>query len=160
MSVFAILKKINDSVEPPTRLEDIEQKLDSSFIISDKELSAAFKYVKALYDVFKDAKKRFERRDSVYVSSSALKFMQLKRDVVSYPYVLYDFVCDSARCCIVHFHSFYTICCIGFKPWNEDKKLIPMGRSCYGRFDTLEDSVQGFLDCVRDYLRVSFRELF
>lgn len=154
------MKKLDDKIEPPTRIEDIEQKLDSSFVITDKELNAAFKYVKGLYDVFKDAKKRFERRETMNVSSSALKYMQLKRDVVSYPYVLYDFVCENVRCCIVRFKSFYTVCCIGFKPWNNDKTLIPVGRSCYGRFDTLDDCVQGFLDCIRDYLRLCFKELF
>lgn len=144
---------------PPSRYGSIADLLGSTFLISDSELNMCFSNIKNIYEIFKDAKKRFERRDSLNVSRSAVEYMQLKKDCHSYPYVLYDFVSHNVRICLTQYKKKYSVCCIGFTPQNYER-LPYVGKNLYGSFDLLSDASQAFLDFVRDYLRQVFKDLF
>lgn len=142
--------KDEDFEIPDSRYSDIASLLKGQCLFLDAELSACWRAVKSLYDIFKVAKKRFDRRDTLQVSSSVAQFYQFTQDSVRYPYVLYDFIHKSDRICIVQNKGVYKVFCSSplknFEP--DESKLF------YGHFDNLSDCVNYWFDMVRSYLSV------
>ena len=62
---------------PESRLDYLGSLLSTSqYLISDYELNCCFKDIKNLYDTFRLAKKRFERKDTLQIAPSQKKYMQ------------------------------------------------------------------------------------
>lgn len=153
---------VKDFESPLPRYPTLSDSMTDKVLVFDFELNNIYKQVKNIYEVLTRSKKRFERRETLNLAKSAVEYIQLQHDKDKYPYVLYDFVCDTVRICICHYKDFYHISIIGWNP------SLQFGlyrsstgiNSLYGDYEELDEAAQAFLDCVRDYMREVFRELF
>ena len=102
---------------PESRLDYLGSLLTTTqYLISDYELNCCFNDIKNLYDTFRLAKKRFERKDTLQIAPSQKKYMQAVVDSIKYPYVLYDFVDKNVRICIVQNKKKYYVFCLNYTP--------------------------------------------
>lgn len=150
--------KRDEFLKPESRFSRIEDLAKGQCLFFDVELTQCFSQIKSLYDTFKNARKRFERKDTLQISSSATQYMQNVRDSQLYPYVLYDFVNKDVRICVHRLHHKYYVYVVGYSP--DTRFYHSVEPYHYGGFDDLSDACQMFLDIVRDYLRFCFKELF
>lgn len=124
--------------------------LNSKFLFYDYELTDCYNSIKALWDIFKRVKKRFDRKDTLTISKSVCDFLQLKKDADLYPYVLYDFKCHSMRVCIIQRQKRYFVYCSCpnwrkvYAKYKGDWKDLDI----YGGYDRLSDCVPLFVSMV------------
>lgn len=161
MSKFEKIK-FDNFESPQPRFPSLSDMMTDKVLVFDYELNNTYKQIKNIYDVFTRAKKRFERRQTLNLAKSAVEYIQLQKDKEKYPYVLYDFVCDTVRICICHYRSLYHISVVGWQPVLRfgvvrSKTGVP---TLYCDFENLDEAAQCFCDVVRDYMRSVFTELF
>lgn len=124
--------------------------INSKFLFYDYELTDCYNSVKALWDIFKRVKKRFDRKETLTISKSVCDFLQLKKDAELYPYVLYDFKCHSMRVCIIQrYKQYFVYCsCPNYKKVYDKYKSEWKAPDLYGGYDRLSDCVPLFVSIV------------
>ena len=128
----------------------MSKRINSKFLYYDYELCDCFNAIKTLYDIFKRVKKRFDRKDTLTISKSVADWLQLKRDSDLYPYVLYDFKCNSSRICIIqHAKRYYVYVNVPnsnaiYKKYECDWKDYDL----YGGYERLSDCVSLYISIV------------
>ena len=122
------------------RLEsDISHASDCVFYDSElKQLRASFK---SAYDTLKRIEKRAERRQTIQISQSLFDYVERERTKITVPQQFYDFKYADYRICIYHYHSKYSVLCVGFEFFAERWRQCDFygnGR-LYGEFDSFKD---------------------
>lgn len=132
-----------------TQLPD-SKRINPKFLYYDYELVDCFNAVKNLYDIFKRVKKRFDRKDTLTVSKSVADFLQLQKDADLYPYILYDFKCNTVRVCVIQHSKRYYVYVSAANPEPIQKKFKAewLGYDFFGNYDRLKDSLSLFLSIV------------
>lgn len=90
-------------------IESLDKKVFPSTLFYDWELEKSFADVKRLYDTFKRAKKRFERKETIQISKSMCDYIQKCKDVELNPYILYKFDFGSDRICLCQERKIYYV---------------------------------------------------
>lgn len=137
---------------PESRLDYLGSLLSTTqYLISDYELNCCFNDIKNLYDTFRLAKKRFERKDSLQISPSQKKYMQAVVDSIKYPYVLYDFVDKNVRICVVQNKKKYYVYCLNYIPKSSySHKAGQVGFYCES--DNIAKTCEQWTFVLQDYL--------
>lgn len=150
------LKQIE--IEPDNRYQDIRSLLRGQCLFLDYELTQSFSAIKKLYDIFKSAKKRFDRRDTLQVAQSLARYYQFEVDKARYPYILFDFVQKNFRICIVscesHYHIYTNI------PYFDT--LCPVekiGANLFCDFKSLSECKNRWLEYIRNWINSQLSEL-
>lgn len=144
---------------PESRLDYLGSLLSTTqYLISDYELNCCFKDIKNLYDTFRLAKKRFERKDTLQIAPSQKKYMQAVVDSIKYPYVLYDFVDKNVRLCVVQNKKRYYVYALNYRPSNRYSHN-PNQVGFYCESVLLSDAVNNWLLMLTDYLSEKFHRL-
>lgn len=146
--------KKTDSIIP----EDLYAICRSQLLFSDYEMSRCFKIIKELFDVFKRAKKRFDRKETLRVSPTVSQFVQMSKDSEDYPYILNDFRFEGKRICICQYKKHYYVYC------DIDDETLSYFRNYknysmpnfYGDFSTLCEAQSLFLSIVNRYTEIPF----
>lgn len=134
-------------------IPDLYAVATSQMLFADYEMTDCFKLVKTLWDIMKRAKHRFDRKDTLQISSSVCQFVQLKKDEANFPYVLYDFRNDGDRICVTQCRKHFSV----FANVNDKYMIkeffgnIELKPCFYGSFDSLRDCVRLWLDIVTRY---------
>lgn len=148
-----MLNDKNDALEvvnPSKRFSNITDIIESNFFIYDSELNSMYNNVKELYETFKLAKKRFERKDTLQVSKSFVDYKQKLNDCIKYPYVLYDFIYLDTRICVTQYKKKYHVYST-YKPSQKLDVKKSYAEKLYGDFDNLESAKKLFADLVKEY---------
>lgn len=151
--------KALDYSETPALLDLIEKHC----LFFDSELRVAHKLVKELSDIFKRVYKRFERRETLQITASVARYMELDNEIQHYPHLLYDFKCRDVRICICKIRGIYHILCLNFRPSFSATRLKPDFDDdrifgCWNEFN--DDLLTKWLDCVFDFSSKNLGVLF
>lgn len=144
-----------DSVIP----EDLYAVCRSELLFADYDMTKCFNLIKQLFDIFKRAKKRFDRRDSLQVSPTVSQFFQSVKDSEDYPYILNDFRYNGTRICICQNKKHYYVYASGIDKdtanFFKDYKNYSMP-NFYGDFPSVGLAQGLFLTMVSKFTEAPF----
>ena len=125
----------------------------SDCVYYDSELRRLSKLFDEQYKIFKNIKKRAERRQTIQISKSLFDYVEKSRTRFTCPQTFYDFKYDDYRVCIYFYSGKYSILCIGFDFRDGNfRSLDWFGKGkLYGEFKNLSDSLALYCNAV-DYL--------
>lgn len=112
----------------------------------DSELKALDRAFKDCYEIFKQIRKRSERRETVQISKSLFDYVERKKFINSDPSLFFDLHFDDYRCCIYYWRKKYRILCLGFESPDFNMSL-PEWKSTgnlYGSWSSLCDELYYF----------------
>lgn len=129
-------------------------------LIFDTELDTLYKNVKNMYDILKLAKERFQRKDTLNISSSIAKYMENVNDIDKYPYVLYQFLHRNVKICITQYKKRYYVYAVGWDFLSHFRKYVYQNnKSLFGGYMSLSDTIELYDDMVRSYCsRSAYKE--
>ena len=119
-------------------------------IYYDCELRELSRHFEEIYKIFKDIKKRADRRQTVQISKSVFDYYEKKKALGVTPQQFYDFRYGSYRICIFRYRSKFSVLCVGFDYPNHDREDIYwIGPGfLYGRFSNINDAVKLYTEIV------------
>lgn len=140
--------KQNLPIDMQAMIDDVSH---HQYLFADFELNRLTSLVKELYDTFKRAKKRFDRKETLELSPSLCKYIQSRVDALEHPFILYSFVNDGQKVMVYQHKKKYYVYCNFSVSKRFSCYRTGFNSELYGNFDFLADAVQLFLNIVCDY---------
>lgn len=143
-----------------SRFSNISDLTGAKYLFFDFELQSMFNQIKECWNIIQHVKKRFDRKETCRISKTQTEFMQLQKDSLIYPYVLYNFQHKDVTIAIVQHKKKYYIYCDGYAPSrNFPHVSIDIGKSLYSENDTLEHSISDFVFLVMEFCNTKMGKL-
>lgn len=127
----------------------------SDCVFYDSELSALKKSFRDAYKILKDIDKRADRRQTVQISKSLFDYSEKRKDLAKMPNYFYSFNFLDYKIAIFRYQKKYHVLTNGFT-WSSDyvsRCEWLFDGHLYLDFDTVQDCIKPFLDCVAYFVR-------
>lgn len=151
---------MKDRVLYQSRFSNISDLVGPKYLFFDFELQSMFNQIKECWSIIQAVKKRFDRKETCRLSKTQTEYMQLQRDYLLYPYVLYNFQHKDVTISIVQHKKKYYIYCEGYNPsGNYPKVSIDISRNLYSEQDCLSKSISDFVFLVMEFCNTKMEKL-
>lgn len=127
-------------------------------IFFDSEFSRLFRLFKDFKDVIESIQKRIERKEEPLISSSKFQYLDMCRNKMKFPHLVYDFHCLGDFCRIERRRDVFFVFC----NWLSVDDTMNFRRipSLFGEFLTLDEAEKFYRKIVREYLEKRDNVLF